>query len=507
MGFNPGTGGTIGGPPTPQQYELSTSAAQVNAQINLGITSDMLENPVSNMMRTAVWKYLANASNPNLTTYLSQMRVSTAVKDESDTLQNEHFTRLWNALPDDVLQRYNLEMTLPAEEQDPAFINLRTTVQMMAYFAAWVSGANPSTDVSKEALERNAAYLSLPEQAQRGMVSTGLELLQGMRQYLETIGRNNPVFDSLSPFINQFDAAITELNSSSKADLSKLAGDLEIWTTQFQRYSGNDLQVLGQLMPLMSLVAAAGALGTGSASLLLGLGTAFIGINRADSSTGILPSDLSALVSLLSTGMLATLLPNADKGSVQLLKLLTSGLYIGAVTIAALARDGLSTPLLFDLSMTAALSSNVFTTVTEAIAAAAGATERTKELAGSALSLTTVLLMIMAYAGKDQARAAALAESFKPYLSGWIEQLEPVVSSAAGRSNDSKITSLNVHLQQGKVALETDNYPEFIATVESMLEGIAPARNKNEEMNSFTANISKNVNIDSNKPITNIFQG
>lgn len=509
-GFTTGTGGTIGGPPTPQQYEQQTSAAQVNAQARLGITSDMLEHPITQMHHTTVWKYLCSSNNPNLVGYLTKLLVSRGVVDDKvDPAVNAEFERLWEELPEDLRQRYNLEMTLPEEERDPSFGDLRATLQTMALAITWIRRANAPIDPQTETGERNAAYMVLPDQARQGMIALGEALLGGMQGYLQSIGHNDPNFETLSQYVGQFQAALGELQTSGKADLSKLVGDLENWTMQLaQRDTGENMRILELLLPIMSIVTAVSALETGSAPLLLGLSVASIGIGSADKSTGILSSDLLNIAAMLSEGMLAGLLPNADKGSELLLETALSWVGLGTLTLASLGQTDLETPLQFELHMLAALSSGVFDTTSEAIAAACGADDKTIKLAGAAISLTSVLLIIQAYAGKDAAKAAALVESFKPYLEGWIGQLEPYVSAQAGNSSDDALQKLNVLLQQGKVDLDTGNYDDFISAMQSAFQlPQGPDMESSGITASMPYNFMKGGIGDSSQPSTSVFQG
>lgn len=208
MTISPGTGGTIGGPPSPTALEIEMTASNEAAKMYLGIIPDTLVRPFSDIDKPTTWKYTSTASNPRLASPLHQMRIATSGKKTEDQNWLDRYEHLLDLLPKELREELDLEAKLAADEKDPAFEALQNTLKMTAKGLTWgsmVSQIDPASDLG----DANVIHSQFPFRIYESMKQTGAEVVVGAKAYLNQIGHREPQFDLLSNYTAQIDEILT----------------------------------------------------------------------------------------------------------------------------------------------------------------------------------------------------------------------------------------------------------------------------------------------------------
>jgi hypothetical protein len=207
MVFSTGSGGSVGGSPTPTHRETETTAATEVGKMVLGIVQDSLEIPFSQIGLQNTWKYNSTASNPSIPT-LNQMRMVLSFAKGPNTEWTGTFAELMDLLPKDVKERLLNESKLPFEQRDETYGKLDNFLGLMAKGLSWMRGVSTPQDPEKAALTHDKTYKSLPFNAKKGLEPTVSDILKGADGYLEQLATGSQHFDELLKAVNNAKEAL-----------------------------------------------------------------------------------------------------------------------------------------------------------------------------------------------------------------------------------------------------------------------------------------------------------
>lgn len=465
MELSTGRGASIGGPATPLPHETETTAANKTAQFRLGIVPEDKFEDVSftKLGEAMTWKYQSDASKPTIPP-LRHLPLAAKNWNEQGKEWPEEFANLLAFIPEDILMRYIAESKLPAEERSPEYGNLDTFIGMIANFMVWLKSISPAKESSEsEEIRQNNLLL---DQMNDQMKKASKWIIYASADMINAIGRNDRNFEMLNLLNNQLNAAVRDIENQDQAALSPLAGDLREWSAQLKNSDfGDNLQILKTLTNTMAIITAASAFGSGSSTLLLGLGFASIGIDNSESRLGLLPKSFALFRDNVTDSVLNPLTPSADNGSRLLTPLLVSALLVSTLTATSFAQSELNNPMLLNMALSFGVNSNLLTTIFSGVANTMGANEQTAPVVRDLLTLATVLFSIKTVATTDESQAISLIETLKSPMLQWLENLKSIASRTDQDLHNPTMKALNLFVQQGHLSLENSDYETFFESL------------------------------------------
>lgn len=474
-----GKGASLSGPPTPTPLETELSGnTRVNQNL-LGIVSPEKydELAVSDMGRQMTWKYDSAATKPKI----PQLRLPVIQKPWSDDDKTwmAHFADLLNFLPPDVRERYEAESRLPFLDRNPAYGDLDALLGLVSSIMVWMKQTR-QTQPSEFVKTQQFLNDVLVDSMLQVVLTDGRELLEGVRQMLDNIGHNDPNYDQVSLQTKQLLKALDILSTSKNNDL--LVGDLASWSQQLEdRNYGDNFKILGTLAGLMSLISASTTIGTGAPALLLALGISTLKID--DNNIGLL-AEMPVKQNLID--QLKTLLPLADNANQQMMGSLISAFLLTIITSTALTQTQVS-PLLFGTTLQFAWSAGLFDVLGTVLAKVFGANEKTEPIASQMIIFSFLTTLFQTVGEKDKKQAIDLIESLKM-------PLQTVLNNIIAYYQNVDEQALNVKLQSLKLALENDQYDQFLQlqlSEEWAKMDEEASKRMEEEMKQFSALIKR----------------
>lgn len=211
---SPGTGGTIGGPPTLTQREIETTAQTYFGKQLMGIFSDTLEIPFSQIGLTNVWKYSSAATNPTIPP-LIRTRVALGGDQSADEGWRDQISSLVDLLPPDVKAMLLSQVGLDPESRVPEYVALDQVLGNTSTVLAWLEGIKAPTE-SATAIELNTLYQNLPQAVSNELFAVGSDISNGANGYLAFVGRNNPNYDDLAYVSREVSNSLEAFNDSTE---------------------------------------------------------------------------------------------------------------------------------------------------------------------------------------------------------------------------------------------------------------------------------------------------
>jgi len=459
MGFEPGIGGTVGGPPTRLPIEIEMTAATLVAAQQSGKMANTDDVVFYQINSQNTWKYNSTANNPILNP-MNGFRMAANQPKPLDESWTKQYAKLMNLLPPDVRDRLVNENQLLMEERSAEYAALQKVMDKTAKALAWLKRINEPKSKEEEALSQTDKNNEMPRQAAKGMKKYGSEVLAGIEAYIGQIGPNSPDFDKLLGLTNELKEMLKDFEQlsqqveSNKPSLSLLANDFHGLGSRLQVGSlGITMVVLKPTVDTFALMTEAMALKVGAPALLLGVGAATIGINTADSAAGILSPAITRFVNLLTT-----VFPKLDAGSRKFEISMINLLLIGASTLAELAsKDKKMGVLVTDLILHIASGSGMLFEMTKHLVGTCGAKESELEAAGDALALGVFLMVFHSFSKSDKEAGAKLSESLSPQLIKWLDKLIHAKEVAG--------YGIGMYLQQGCLALKRRDSVSFMKVI------------------------------------------
>lgn len=463
MEISPGKGSSIGGPPTPSQEETERTGGTRSAMISLGImtASQFDSQSIADIGKKDTWKYQSDATKPTIPPLRNLPVMAKAWVDRDKEWMSE-FNKLLNLLPEDIRQRYLEESKLPPDERSAEYGDLDSLLGFIADMTRWIHKVATPGEVAEASKMQMEMDKMFADHMRQSMVHIGKELVSSAFHVLEAIGRNDIHFDALSLQLRQIDAALNELASGEEGEaLSPLVKDLQGWSVTLEsRNMGDQLKILHALSAILGIITAGSSIESGSASALLGLGVANVGIDGTSSEIGILPEKLVLLREVL-IDQLQEVLPLANNGSLALLTSIVSALILSSITLGSCS-DQMQSPLLFNLTAQFVVTSNLLTAFCSSIATSCGADENTKGVASDLIAFTAIALLLNAAHSSDKEKALDLITSIKTPLLSLLNNIESVLSQETSGMG----AKMAILAQSGIIALDSEDFEGFLAIAE-----------------------------------------
>lgn len=182
----------------PSVTELQANAATRNIQDTLGIMKDPLAVPFSEINKQDIWKYNSNSSRPSLPpAHTIRMSGPERQTEESQSWVARR-EQLVKDLPEDIQEALITNKGLSREQQFADFIALDEALTMLAKALVIIeSGGEPLLRETR-AEQNQKLYQQIPTYAQENYSHTAYEILNGIRDKMADMGRNNPSYDDIS---------------------------------------------------------------------------------------------------------------------------------------------------------------------------------------------------------------------------------------------------------------------------------------------------------------------
>lgn len=360
----------FGGPPTPTQRELETTAwAEINKAAT-GIVRDTIAQIFTDLNPRYTFGYLGGfgyrsaSSRPLLDHNLETVRLTQAVVAAAVSIAWQAiYDDLVLQLPADLQQRFTVQMGFPPEERNFIFVVLDNILMMTAKTLSDLEGLSRPVDAGSLQAARTVYNLLLPFAVLNNALLIGSELGENIQNIVEELGPNYPDFDAFTNVLTQmhgtlgiFNKIIQNLNNIqpgdnlSDEDRARAAQAAEQFTQmadQLQVASQNgQFQLLDSSLRALAAIASALSLPyTGSATLYMGLNTATLGIDTSQSATGFIGPSFSTAIDTLTDGITSNAMPNVNAAGQNFIQMLVTIGFIAAIGMASQAADNGLGPL------------------------------------------------------------------------------------------------------------------------------------------------------------------
>jgi len=364
-------------------------------------------------------------------------------------------------------------------------------------------------------MESNAiAFGNLPITLSESFSSFGTQLLSGMGDGLESLGRNDPNYDSLSDLLNQtidsfdgFQKLLGAIGQSPQPQnindiKGKVSDDVNRLSDLYNsKDNGSDLQLLGSFVNALTFLSSALTTTKANPSLMLAASLGNIGIETSKSSTGTLGPGLAAINQNVSSGLSALYLPEGTPGEKKLLSQLlnTTSVYgLGVGTSLANANYGeasLDYPKLNNFGYEAGLA---FLSNTSALpkmfgllGSAAGISSGTIDGASKSMSASFLIQLVYAGAKGSPSSFESLVNLVSGPLSKSLTDVENDLNTGIsnGTVSGDKANAINVGLTHARLALENEDYDGFLASLHNLFDEFGTNSNQiQQDLKTIKAN-------------------
>lgn len=494
-----GVGGSIGGPQQPSIFELEQRGIQdaIKQRYAIAKELDTMEFPMLLLSEDLLHRYRASPDRPVLAP-LAQMRIKTAFEPAPDESSKIFYDDLVGRLPPELQAALSKDQSRPFEERNLNFTALNNLLQGLARTLVTLEkAAQPLPPESVEEARKIIAQ-RLPFVGFKSALGFSAELAKYMNGYLEQIGPNDPVFDTVKRALSNAEESATTLTTYYQqfidgklqgfptADLAEAAAKIGTDNQIFQRDSnGDSFQILRHTMDGAALFAGALSLHEFAPLSFLSLYLGKIGNADDPGQGGIYSPAFDKLINQASTGLQALLNWNAttDSAKAKTLDTVLSTLALFATSGGAyLGKEGIgpfppasqgdiveAKRFSADLGLNLLTHSGIIDSVTTDLAKALEVKDKEVAPLASALSLWVLLLGIRGAETCGNCRADQLLESIQPHLLTHLKAFEQFVTQRqqAGLS-DPASQGVGVYLNQAIIALEGHDYNGLADSLKSL---------------------------------------
>ncbi len=499
--FNPGVGGSPGGPSTPTPYEMSVTAGADAMKMAVGLTVDSMERAFTQYNPTAVWKYLSTSTRPLLPPIIQLRANMSQDKPASLEIWKKVLQELVQYLPADVKARLFHESTLPKEQRDESYGVLDQALGWAASLGASLTEINQPMSADQAAATRIPHYQALFSLVNTTTQANGAELIAAARGFLDSVGNREPKFDLLSSTLTGMTAALKDFEAvgDDKAGISKVAQNLDALHQQMLQLPGDNLQILRPMISALKMVTDAASLTAASPSLSIGLNMASVGLNASQSGTGLISSSMEKLMQQLNEGFIGTTLQKATQGDKELFPLLTNLFLLTSAALPTALRGVDERSLATELMFRFVVQSNVLQTISQGIAWASGAHQKGMQTIGDSLDLLATLIGMDAIANQNKEKILNLATGIEDHLKQVTQSVNDFVGEVARDAvSDSIVHHWNVLLQQASNALDAKDLEALVDILEESGRVVDETHTQDQrvkesqkELKDFVANLWK----------------
>lgn len=234
IGSGSGAGGTgnLGGPFSPTQRDIETTAWTEVNKAALGIVNDSIELAFSQLDKRYSTSHLgtqtgyrAREDQPLLDHTLENVRVLQSLNLPIDESWNAAYEQLVNQLPPEMLERFKLEQQKPPNEQDPSFIATANVLKRGAQILTNISAHSQSPDPNSLEAARTEWNLIISQGAFKASITNTIQVADKAEEYLEEQGANLPHHDDYKNSITQIRSDAEILSHMDLKPLTESKGD------------------------------------------------------------------------------------------------------------------------------------------------------------------------------------------------------------------------------------------------------------------------------------------
>ena len=485
----PGSGltGSVGGPQQASSREIETTAWTMINKSALGIMPDTLEVPFSKLGGD-VMQYKSDPGRPTLT---PQGTLRTAKgEDGIDDSWKGPFEQLVNRLPPQTKNRLVDDMYKPHEMRNGNYVVLENTLLTTAKGLAWLEQAQKPVPLDSPEMERMHHNQGLAGRALRGAAQQSGQILGGAHHFLNKVGPNFAGHDNLRGFAMQgaelqeeLDTLLQEVRQGAEPDtehMTELANRATDLSNLFSRtMQGKNLQILSPMLQTLAAVASAMSLTPTTPALFFGLKMASTGLFKKDSASGLLGSELEALLQSLTGGLQGKLLQGAGSAKQKMLMMLLLGTLAGAGTLGSLlAEFGVgSSPgksegderaakkLTLALIVQMLTGTELLKSLGQTIGEASGCSEKGSEFLGKMIELLMLLTLTLSASGGNEEQAIGSLEELSAPLESDLDALELEAKEAETLLGKG----LDVAAMQAQIAIKSGHSQALVEALKMAL--------------------------------------
>lgn len=515
-GFGTGSG-NIGTNFQSTPFELETTAAKTEVKKELNLVPGLNPDPLLNQTLTKPSQdpYSSSSSQPRLPSPLTKMRLSSSDLSNQNQNWQSLYDQLEDTLPAEIKKALLNERSKPFQDRLPSLVILNNLlVAISKALLQLENGANTSPENLGSDLpfqERTLTYQAMLPLAEQGAVENFSLMTNQTMNYLQGHLNENPYADQLISVLHYINDSLTALShSQTPEEIQKGANDHQAWLSYFAESIQNQLSQANQDTPgyhivetslsTLNLVSTAASLATMGAapSLYLGSAMSLIGLKDGDLPTiGPHLSQTSralaeAAASFLSDGAQKTAYRNGFDTFFTAILALGSGLihHIAHEGLKPLPSEDLDESIRFSSQLTQSFLAHteLIKKTFESLAHAFNPDGVNQSLIGHLFSLTGTILMAK-IADTDQKNYDAHLEAVKAPLQKDLAALHEALNtqtSSTGRS-------LNAFVQQGRAALDHEDFEGFNQAFENALNILGIDKNQLQNDVNHLSNATQNA--------------
>lgn len=511
MSMSGGVSGSIGSQQQPSPEDLAATAANTNMKDVLGLKRDTIDTPFTKLGgEHNLWDYKASPGRPTLHPLVT-VRGAGSEEAKADDSWKNLYNQLAERLGPEIQERLEEENKIPFSSKDFIYVVLDNLLTALAKAIVWLDTASAIVDPASVQAVKAQENAAMPTTFWHEMSGEVKSLLASVGPYLS---RENPLYFDLNVnMLKQIAVAIRSMGKTYDENVTEkgidpqtrsvlIAQNMALLGDQFKKADfGSDLSIIRHTWDIMTTVAAAKSLEAGPSSLMLGLAFATSGIYSSNSQSGIIGPALENIINQLSGGLVSAFVPDATQGGKVLLREIITAALIGCIGASSIiAQTGLGSSgaveldsaaakaLSFDLVMRLVNSTGVLNTFFENIAGSIGAKGESANMLANTLSVAFMTMMLV-YGGNIQGETGSLIHSLNEALQTNISSISEVISQ---NMDADQTSSVDVALQQAKLALEDQDPSAFLGAITNLFEQMGIS---STQLNQDLAQITKTTSL------------
>lgn len=487
------------------------SSMQKRYELGIGIKDTVASTvvPFTRIGPDPYKNYQATPDRPLLDLSLINQRVLLKPGGDQAAPLPDNYQKIISFLPDELRTAFeNPPLT------EPLLIAMDKTFSGASTALGIFDGIGQAPPVDSPIEEDGIAFNQLPNTLSKTLTTLGNQWLPAFNSALETIGRNDPNYDSLSNLLNQtsesfgnFQNLLTALQQDPPPknlnDIkAKVSDDVNRLNDLYNsKENGSDLQLLGSLLNALTLLSSALTTDKGNPSVMLAASLGNMGIESSKNPSGVLGPGLASINQTLANGLSDLYLPNATPGDKQMLNNLLNlgsvyGLGIGSTLANAnYGEAALDYPRLnafgYEVGMTFLSNTSALPKVFGLIGSAAGISEANLPAASKALSAAFLIQLVYTGAKGNASSFESLTKIVGGPLSQSLADIENDLNSGIGNGTVSgeKVNAINVGVTHARLALAQEDYEGFLSALQNLFEEMGTHSDQvNKDMKSISAN-------------------
>lgn len=479
-------------PDTSFYYKPDEAIMSMQNRAQLGMIKDTLGAVVVpfTQMQNPSKNYQATPDRPLLDMNLINVRVLLKPNGDAPPEPGPFYNAIISYLPEDLQAQFNNPPLT-----DPLLIAMDKVFNGAATGLSLFDSINKAPPLDSPMESNMIAFGNLPTTLSESFSSFGSQLLSGLGNGLQLLGRNDPNYDSLSNLINQtsdsFDRFQQLLGAIKQSPQPQNLNDLKdkvsddvnrLSDLYHSKDNGSDLQLLGSFVNALTLLSSSLTTTQANPSLMLAASLGNMGIETSKSSTGVLGPGLAAINQNVSAGLGALYMPERTPGDKNLLTQLlnTTSVYgLGVGTSFANANYGeasLDYPKLNNFGYEAGLAflgnTSALPKMFGLLGSAAGISSGNIEGASKAMSASFLLQLVYAGAKGSPSSFESLVNLVSEPLSKSLADVEQDLNTGIsnGTISGEKANAINVGLTHARLALENGDYEGFSISLNNLFE-------------------------------------